>query len=275
MDPWLEAPWRWPGFHDTLVIKSVEVLQPQLRKRGYYANPNERVWVGESTREIVPNVPKSQRKRPESAATSVIEFTEPVKVLRVDGEFHEGIVEIFEAATHRLITCIEFLSPSNKSPGEGRELYLRKRGELKSGRVHLIEVDLLRRGLHTVDVPLEIAEAMQPWTYLINTVRSDASDFEFYPVSLRHPLPKIRLPLKTGDEDLPFDLQEVFTRSYEITPYPDNIDYSKPPRHAAVRRRRRLGKRDPETARLAVTGAGRQSKRGLACLDRARPVDDR
>ena len=45
----------------------------------------------------------------------------------------------------RLVTSLEVLSLSNKTPGEhGRELFLRKQKELLASKVNLVEIDLLR-----------------------------------------------------------------------------------------------------------------------------------
>ena len=58
-----------------------------------------------------------------------------------------------------LVTAIEFLSPSNKTPGKrGRELYLRKQREMLDSPAHLVEIDLLRGGVHSTAVPLERLE---------------------------------------------------------------------------------------------------------------------
>ena len=59
----------------------------------------------------------------------------------------ETYLEIVEARSgHRVITGIEFLSPSNKTPGPGQDLYLQKEKELREGRVSLVEIDLVRSG---------------------------------------------------------------------------------------------------------------------------------
>jgi len=123
MDPWLERNTEWPGFHDILIVKTVEVLQPLLRNRGYYANPGERVWLTEPGRPIYPDVVTIQRRtqRPPSTDTSVA---------------------------------------------------------------------LIR---------------------------------------LRDPLPRVRIPLKSNDEDATLDMQVVFDRSYDIGPYPERLNYAAPP----------------------------------------------
>ena len=48
---------------------------------------------------------------------------------------------------------IEILSPSNKVPGPGRDLYLKKQEELRQGGVSLVEINLNRTGSHVFMVP--------------------------------------------------------------------------------------------------------------------------
>ena len=59
------------------------------------------------------------------------------------------------AAGNRVVTIIEFLSPSNKSPGSDREQYLRKQREVCSSEANLVEIDLNRFGIHALAFPLE------------------------------------------------------------------------------------------------------------------------
>src|SRR5579885_316613 len=189
MDPWLESAREWPGFHDTLIIKAVEILQPQLRQRGYYAKPDARVWLGPVDREIGPDIVLARRSLHENApveqTATVLIADLPVRVARPEREFHEGFIEIYLAETHKLVTCIEFLSPTNKYEGDGRDLYQEKQQNLRAAGVHLVEIDLIRRGPHVLDVPLHVAEAMRPWEYLVNIVRRNAEDYEVYPLRLR------------------------------------------------------------------------------------------
>jgi hypothetical protein len=100
---------------------------------------------------------------------------------------------------------------------------------LREAGVHLVEVDLIRRGPHVLDVPLELLDSLRPWNYLVNLVRRESEDYEVYPIRIQDRLPRIRLPLKPGDEDAVLDLQEVFDRAYQIGPYPERIDYSSDP----------------------------------------------
>ena len=47
--------------------------------------------------------------------------------------------------------------------------------------VPLVEIDLIRRGTHVLDVPFSLLEDMPEWDYLANLVRRDSSGFEFSP----------------------------------------------------------------------------------------------
>ncbi len=234
MDPWLESPTEWPGFHDILIITTVEILQPQLRAMGYYANPGERVWLMEPHRPIYPDVAMIQHVRHPVAtrapsALAVLEPDEPLRVPAPIVEIHEGFVEIFDAADNRLVTGIEFVSPANKVDFDGRRLYQQKQQELREAGVHLVEVDLIRRGPHVLDIPQRVVEEARPWDYLVNLARRGSRELEFYAIPMQQSLPRIRVPLKSGGEDATLDLQLAFNRSYEIGPYPERLNYAAAP----------------------------------------------
>jgi len=65
----------------------------------------------------------------------------------------------------RIVTVIEFLSPSNKVPGDGQELYLQKQRELKASRTNLVEIDLTRAGERVLAVPLHRVPPTHRTTY--------------------------------------------------------------------------------------------------------------
>jgi uncharacterized protein DUF4058 len=233
MDPWLESPTEWPGFHYILVVTTVEVLQPQRRAKGYYANPGERVWLMEPPCPICPDVALMQHVRRPVPATSVelavLEPDEPLRVPAPSVEVHESFVEIFDAADNRLVTGIEFVSPANKVDYDGRRLYQLKQQEMREAGVHLVEVDLIRRGPHVLDIPRRVVEDAKPWDYLVNLARRGSRELEFYAIPMQQRLPRIRVPLKSGNGDATLDLQLAFTRSYEIGPYPERLDYASAP----------------------------------------------
>jgi len=159
----------------------------------------------------------------------VVHPDEPVRIARATVEVREPYVEVFRASNHQLVTSIEFVSPTNKSSNKGRRLYLEKQRELRGAEINLVEIDLLRSGRFILDIPPTVVESLKPWHYLVNLVRAEASEYEVYPVQLRDRLPRIGVPLQVGDPDATLDLQEVFTRAYEIGPYPERLNYNQPP----------------------------------------------
>ena len=81
------------------------------------------------------------------------------------------------------------------------------------------EIDFLRDGEHVVDVPLGVLDDLQPWSYLANIVRVGGVAYEVYPITLRTRLPKIRVPLRSGDEDAVLDLQAAFNQAWQRGPW--------------------------------------------------------
>ena len=237
MDPWLENPALWKGFHDALVIKTVEILQPTLNESGYFITSGERVWVVEDERSIWPDhvIFRQRTARPAEPAGSVAVADEPILIARFDEEVREIFAEIRTLSDKELITTIEFLSPANKADANGRRVYQQKQRELRDAGVHLVEVDLLRSGPHVLDVPESMAEGIKPWEYLVNVSRRGGRDYEVYPIRLRNRLPRIRVPVKSPDDDVILDLQEVFDRAYDIGAYRLHVDYTQSPRPALDR----------------------------------------
>ena len=152
MDPYLENPEIFPDFHDSAITYLRESIQASL-PAPYFAVLGRRVWIEVSRRSIGPDV-QIQRARVGAApprhaiAAATPLIARPFKVKVAHDEFREPFVEIYTRSDDgkRLVTSIEVLSLSNKTPGEqGRELYLRKQKEILAGKAHLVEIDLLRR----------------------------------------------------------------------------------------------------------------------------------
>lgn len=228
MDPYLENPAEWPGLHHLLISKATELLQPQVRERGYYVRIEERIWLTEPERNIVPELAVHHRRpsRASEGDVAVLEPDEPIRIERRLYQIREPYLEIFDRQGNRLTTGVEIVSPSNKTEGKGRELYLQKQRQLQQAGVNLVEIDLLRSGLHILDLPNELLSPIKGWSYLVNIVRTGAGEYEFYPVGLRERLPRIGIPLKEGEVDAVLDLQLAFDRAYDTGPYPDSLDYT-------------------------------------------------
>lgn len=226
MDPYLEHPTVWPGMHGRLIARIATTLLEQLRPRGYYVDIGERIWLEAPGREVYPDIVAAQLKSPrrESGGTATLTVDEPVRVSKAEVELRQAYIEVFEQGTHQIVAGIEILSHANKVPSKGRKLYLRKQKELRQAGIHLVEIDLLRAGKHVLAVPLATVEARRPWDYLVNIGRCGGEQYEFYPIGLRDVLPRVRIPLKSGDEDGSLDLQQSLNTAYEVGPYPERLD---------------------------------------------------
>jgi hypothetical protein len=241
MDPFLEHPERFPGFHASFIAALKATLQPRLPEP-YYADSGRRSWIEVSGRFIEPDVQvleprrtqKTSRERQRSASI-VVEAppsTRPIVIHVPHDERREPFIEIYvgERRDRRLVTTIEVLSPSNKSPGEqGRDLYLRKQREVLESKVHLVEIDLLRAGEHTTAVPRRrlLAKAGS-FDYHVCIKRFDEfEDYVVYPIRIAERLPEVAIPLLPGDPSIPIDLQAAFARAYDEGPYRREVRYGK------------------------------------------------
>jgi hypothetical protein len=138
-------------------------------------------------------------------------------------------VEIRETNTHRLVTSIELLSPVNKRK-PGLTKFLEKRARLQEAGVHLVDIDLIRRGKRPVTPP-SFTE-MHPLAkahYSVMLTRAKANQIELWPIRVQEQLPTIAIPLRPTDQDIPLDLQAVFTAIYDKAGYDLSLDYSQPP----------------------------------------------
>ncbi|MCI0379696.1 MAG: DUF4058 family protein [Gemmataceae bacterium] len=204
MDPFLEDAELFPDLHNSLITYLRESLNATLPSPYYAATAS----------------------RTEAETPDVI----PVFV----DEVQESFLEIFtKKGKERLVTSIELLSLSNKTPRDkGRRKYLKKQQTLLRKKVHLVEIDLLRGGKHVTAVPRALAEAKAgPFDYHVCVRRFDKpEEFHVYAWSLGERLPIFSLPLLPGDGSVPVDLQQLFDRAYDTGPYRFQVDYrQKPP----------------------------------------------
>ncbi len=143
--------------------------------------------------------------------------------LTIMTQVRQASVEIRDVANNRLITSIEIISPSNKRE-PGMSAYLAKRDELRLAEVHLLEIDLLRRG--TRPWP----QASLPTTaYLATLIRARDIQAEVWPIGLCEHLPILPVPLRQPDPDVPLDLKRALDTIYDESDYPLTLNYDQPP----------------------------------------------
>lgn len=244
MDPYLEDPDVFPNLHDKLVVYLEEFLQPRLPEP-YFAKTAQRAWIETAEKDRYPDVSvligaASERPvRDNSGGVATIPasrgrpLTIAVKDLPWD-EYRETFLEVYTKAggTKRLVTTLEVLSPGNKTPGEqSRGMYVKKQRELLGADVNLLEIDLLRRGVHTTAVPKADLQARYGhFDYHICTHWFDRRmEFDVFPFELPEPLPVLRVPLLPGDAPIDVELQAVFDRCYDTGAYRREVDYKQNP----------------------------------------------
>lgn len=237
MNPYLEHPARWPSLHQRLITYACEALNEQLPE-GYAAEIGERLYVVEPDRNIYPDIAVLRSTLPTRASrggTAVAESpsAQAPWVLSVEPvEVREVFIEILKLGQPaKVVTVIEVLSHSNKSPGsQGRDLYLAKQREALEAGVSLLEIDLLRAGAYTASAPYEDVRRKGNWEYLVCLHRGNRPHrWELWPIRLRDRLPWIRVPLAQGDEDVKLDLQSIFDRSWATSSHARFMDYSADP----------------------------------------------
>lgn len=231
MDPYLEP--HWLDVHTRLVAYAADRLDEQL-PGDLIAYTEERVAI-ESTmgqeRSIGPDI---RIFEPPAEVPTVVESYAPGTVLApyrlatLVEPITERFIKIIEVGTERLVTVIEFLSPTNKQ-GEGLVAFRAKRADLGVSGVNLVEIDLVRAGnwrafLRPFKCP---AELVTPYRVTFR-LPEDPGGVYLQPISLRERLPDITVPLRPNDPKVQLDLQTLLDRVYEKGRYWQRINYSTP-----------------------------------------------
>jgi Uma2 family endonuclease len=228
MDPFLEEPSQWPGVHQRLITYIADAMQPHVRPR-YHVLIGERVYIAEPSQGFYPDVTLVRYPSQTPTSHRGIAVAEPDVPTVVGDNLNEAqrqpFIEIIHVSSGAVISIIELLSPSNKL-GTGREEYLRKQKQILASGTHLVEIDLLRTGQHTVACPQERLPI--PYHYLVCINRA-GQGWAVYCIPLQRRLPRIGVPLRQPDSDLVLDLQKIFHHCYDNGGYEDFIDYRHPP----------------------------------------------
>jgi hypothetical protein len=96
--------------------------------------------------------------------------------------------------------------------------------------VHLLEIDLLRRGKPTVVAPIEKLAERGIWDYLVCLSRGNDRDHcQVWAITVRQKLPRVLVPLAGDDPDVILDLQAVFNQAYDASYFNLQVKYSKAP----------------------------------------------
>lgn len=235
MDPYLESSPVWQGFHNALMTYIADSLQPQLPDRYVaildirtYLEPPDLHWplapnylANLELARIGPSAPGRQPLTSEIEASPT--YAGPLDPVEV----REAFVDIKSWPAAELVTSIEILSPSNKVFGPGRTAYREKQRKVIEAGANFVEIDLLRRGAHTVLAPYRQVAQLPPFQYLASCYRADVAErFQVYSWSVRDPLPCITVPLAPGDPEVPLDLPRLFHRGCDNVRLHMLLDYA-------------------------------------------------
>ncbi|KYC40849.1 hypothetical protein WA1_24830 [Scytonema hofmannii PCC 7110] len=227
MNPYLENPDLWPEVHHRLITAIAIAIAPPIRPK-YRVAIEKRTYLSDGEKSVEVGIPdvsvltqKSTTKNP--SITTLAAQSECVTVtIPVPEEVREGYLEIREVATGRVVTVIEVLSPTNKRPGKGRDVYEEKRSSVLSSPTNLIEIDLLRSG-KSMRI---ISETIQT-DYRILVARKNRRPLaQLFAFNVRQEIPKFLLPLLLEDTEPLVDLQPLLVEVYEQAGFDLAIDYN-------------------------------------------------
>lgn len=230
MDPYLEGG-LWTTVHAQLAAEVTRQLVPKLRPR-YVPLTQQRFVMDEpddiaiEATDLYPDASVVDVEGGPAFTTASTTLVAPLTLTTVmPAPVPHSWVEIRDTQNRKLVTAIEFLSPTNKR-GEGRRDYLQKRRRILASTVHLIEIDLLRQGKR---VPMR--QRLPPAAYFVFLSRAgQRPKTEVWPIPLQASLPTIPVPLLPPDADVLLELQLAFTNVYDLCGYDLSVDYTKPPK---------------------------------------------
>jgi hypothetical protein len=241
MDPYLENVIYWKSVHQNLISLITFALNESLpdaflarsEGRSYILPKHELIYPDA----IVVRAPSEEDTPPSNLGVTTIAqtVTEPLVFEFSEQEIYEPYVSVFSADDKQVVAIIEVLSPTNKAPeSTGREEYVRKQREILRNPAHLIEIDLLRGGLHTVAVPREAVLSRTDYDYIVSLRRARVKKnrFEVWPFTVQESMPTIWIPLTEGWPDFPLDLPSIWQETYRLGRWGKALDYSRDPEPA-------------------------------------------
>lgn len=209
MDPYLEGH-LWPDVHHELASAIVDRVMPQI--------------VPQYVARISPYYVQDTNVFADSGI--LYPFFEPNRIPVIEVKIM--VVEIQEVKSRNLITAIEILSPVNKRK-PGLEPYREKRLRLHKAGVHLLEIDLIRRGERPFQHPM-----LPKAHYLALPSRAGSGRTDVWAFNIQDPLPVLPVPLKAPYPDAFLDLGAVLRDIYDRSRYDLSINYQEAPPPSAL-----------------------------------------
>jgi hypothetical protein len=225
MDPYLEP--HWLDVRTALIGEARRALN-RLLPEGLVARAEERITADASDEvaiRVAPDVRVFSQSPTEAGGGIAIEA--PFKLLIEEEPLTERFIQILDKAG-QLLAVLEFISPWNKRQ-PGLDEFRERRAKLLAGGVHVVEVDLVRAGNWRMLMRPQICPAGGDSLYraVVRTGAPDSAGYLF-PISLRHSLPEIPIPLRRGETPVKLPLQSLLDSVYSDGRYGTTLDYSQP-----------------------------------------------
>jgi hypothetical protein len=228
MDPYLEGRNIWPDVHNALIVAIRDALAPQvaptyyvaIEERTYIIEEDMKQFVGRPDAAIIAvssNAESYSRSRKEKQSPASIAQTVNLPFFE---KVREGYLEIYDTRTHAVVTVIEVLSPSNKSPGAGRDEYESKRRQVLATLTNLVEIDLLRAG-----EPMEMQPMSKSDYRILARAGWERPKARLYAFSVRQPIPDLPVPLRYGEKEVVLALGKILSEIYDRARYDIRLNY--------------------------------------------------
>jgi hypothetical protein len=253
MDPYLESPDEWSGFHQWMVPAIAASLNHGL-PAGFVATLDQYIWLIEEpedpTRDPLAASTAAKkspgRKRGGKPDTLVLPsradrdggvgVLERVSAARASiptlqtrlpkaTTQRRSVVKITSAQGSDVLCVVELLSPSNKKLGYDYEAYLAKRNGYLAAGVNLVEIDLLRAGSR---MPMGSPHPPATDYYAVICPVDQPGTASVWAFSVREMLPVLPVPFKTGLPPVTLDVRACLDRAYDDGRYRDKLDYGRP-----------------------------------------------
>ncbi len=231
MDPYLEG-YLWADAHQALAYQFrrqlVPLVAPRYAVRLAVTMLTDRVPAHELGI-MYPDVEVIRPQRPTEPSMTVTPAAVAIPpaplAIPIDAPVPTRLVtvEVHDVAQNRLVTSLEIMSPANKRE-PGLHEFLSKRDELQLAGVHVLEIDLLRRGRR-----IWSDARVDATPYMATLVRAGHIQAELWPIGLRDPLPVLPVPLRHPDPDVPLDLSLALDTIYDEARYSLTLSYDEPP----------------------------------------------
>ncbi len=237
MNPYLEQSRVWPDVHNDLIAQLRSSLGPQLPPQ-YRIAIDQRFEIDVAfpvddadSRNIVPDLSLTTG-RANAGGVLVDEPSAPAGGLLVatPAPVRVTYLEVRQAPTDRVVTVVEVLSPTNKTPGSGRTDYLSKREDILASDVNLVEIDLLRGG---EPMPLTTPVPYCHYRILVSMGWRRPKSYLF-PFMVHDPIPKFPLPLLQGVPAPEADLGPLLASMHHTARYNMAVNYDRPPPRPAL-----------------------------------------